>query len=77
VTDWQPIETAPKGDDPKDADGPPIILWQKGWPHGYEGYWYAYGQAWWPANEDSEYGYELYPSHWMPLPTPPNKDVEQ
>jgi hypothetical protein len=26
---------------------------------------------WWPANTDSEYGSEIFPTHWMPLPEPP------
>jgi hypothetical protein len=68
---WMPIETAPKGDDPKEANGPPILIWAAGWPTGYEGYWYAPYQAWFFANLDSEYGGEEYPTHWRPLPAPP------
>lgn len=26
---------------------------------------------WWPANLDSEYGDRIYPTHWQPLPEPP------
>jgi hypothetical protein len=27
---------------------------------------------WWPANLDSEYGSQVFPTHWMPLPPPPS-----
>lgn len=26
---------------------------------------------WWPANLDSEYGDQIFPTHWMPLPKGP------
>lgn len=26
---------------------------------------------WWPANTDSEYGSQIFPTHWMPIPEPP------
>ena len=68
---WQPIETAPRGDDPKDTNGPPILIWRDGWPSAYEGFWYAPDQAWFFANLDSEYGSPEYPTHWMSLPKPP------
>jgi hypothetical protein len=68
---WQPIETAPKGDDPRELNGPPIIGWCSTWPTGYEIFWYASDQAWYLANMDSEYGSPEYPTHWMPLPEPP------
>ncbi len=70
---WQPIETAPVGSDPKNDDGPPILMGAEGWPSGYEGYWYAREQAWYFANLDSEYGQAEYPTHWMPLPDPPKE----
>lgn len=26
---------------------------------------------WWPANLDSEYGGQIYPTHWAPMPKGP------
>lgn len=68
LEEWQPIESAPKGDDPKEENGPPIIGWREGWTTGYEVYWFASEQAWYFANLDSEYGSPEYPTHWQPLP---------
>lgn len=69
---WQPIESAPKGDDPKELNGPPIIIARTGeWA--YEGFWYSSDQAWYFANMDSEYGSPEYPTHWRPLPNPPTQ----
>ncbi len=65
---WKPIATAPKGADPKELNGPPILIWREGWPTGYEGFWYASDRAWYFANLDSEYGSPEYPTHWAPLP---------
>jgi hypothetical protein len=68
MSEWQPIETAPK-------DGTHIILF---WPyvtdegHVTSGYWYLPGEGeiagWhsWDVN-----GYATPPTHWMPLPAPP------
>lgn len=69
MTDWQPIETAPK-------DGRMLLLvWrdkqQQGLPMVLEGYWYAAsdGEAfWWSPGQVS---WKLEPTHWMPLPKPP------
>jgi hypothetical protein len=80
VGDWQPIETAPKGDNPKDASGPAILVAAKAWLgdpllHVGEAYWYAGGECWMWANLDSEYGDAIYPTHWMPLPEPPQQET--
>ncbi len=66
MSDWYPIETAPK-------DGTEIIYSGK-----YEGAaWVSVGrwtdQGWYDINIDSSdhYGHAEYPTHWMPLPQPP------
>jgi len=65
VSEWQPIETAPKG-------GKWMLLW---WPWvtemafvGYEvgGVWYAA-----PTGDSWTQNGAANPTHWMPLPTPP------
>lgn len=63
MTDWQPIDTAPK-------DGTPILVWNAGyvavmcwWERCWE---YANGiQRYWPRADERE------PTHWMPLPDAP------
>ncbi len=74
MTQWMPIETAPK-------DGTRVLLATanevtSGWwmPFGYEfgrnadpGGWTDGGVADWGMQHSSE----LFPSHWMPLPEPP------
>lgn len=70
MSEWQPIETAPK-------DGSPILIWQPGGVTQYT--WYT--DCWICRWEDryqcwTEAGGELYsearsPTHWMPLPDPP------
>jgi hypothetical protein len=72
---WRPIETAPKGDDPDEFNGPPILLGHPDWASGYEGFWYAHDQAWYFANLDSEYGDAEYPTHWQPLPPSPPESL--
>tara|TARA_R110000772_G_scaffold201302_2_gene311663 strand:+ start:516 stop:815 length:300 start_codon:yes stop_codon:yes gene_type:complete len=55
---WLPIETAPR-------DGTELLLWQRG---------VGCGVSWWghdPDNEDLGW-YKFNPTHWMPLPSPPN-----
>ena len=61
---WQPIEAAPK-------DGSIIFLW-----HYNEEL--ERGEVWkgnWLGGEfvSSQYGYSLQPTHWMPLPAPPER----
>jgi hypothetical protein len=66
--EWETIETAPK-------DGREIILfangdvftgeWKKGSIHfGMHGYWQA-----------TRGGIDFQPTHWMPLPKPPESEV--
>lgn len=68
MSEWQPIETAPK-------DGTVVLVWGThnrcpGNPrHPYPARW---SNGWWLAegNAGIDYG-----THWMPLPEPP-KEVE-
>lgn len=61
MTDWQPIETAPK-------DGTPILVWID--DHVAEVEWDEDG--WIGVWEDiSSSSGDDYPTHWMPLPEPP------
>jgi hypothetical protein len=76
MSDWQPIETAPK-------DGTPVWLWwpspdseaitgwwSEGW---YEGDRLVRSDAGWVGNEASSHRLDEWsqPTHWMPLPAPP------
>ena len=71
MSEWQPIETAPK-------DGATILLY---FPKGYwaddrdiaigfwsDGDWYS-GEA----DSTPMTGFGSFPSHWMPLPEPPTQ----
>jgi alkylation response protein AidB-like acyl-CoA dehydrogenase len=67
--EWQPIETAPR-------DGTSILVAKAGkWVREASWWdaWYANtsDQGWMPANIDEEYGSYIEPTHWMPLPEPP------
>jgi hypothetical protein len=70
MSEWQPIETAPK-------DGAEILLGFAGEKWIVQGRWVgdykARDGAWWALNNDptDAWGGELYPTHWMPLPSPP------
>jgi len=67
MTDWQPIETAPK-------DGTVVDLWADGrlanclWERHLDDHWrQQYSEA-----TGSSFGVsDLLPTHWMPLPEPP------
>jgi hypothetical protein len=70
AADWQPIETAPK-------DGSGVLLWWPQWWHdAHSGYfkdnqWHSERAiiSWYEGNDNGDPG----PSHWMPLPTPPQE----
>lgn len=68
--DWQRIETAPK-------DGTFVLLHSPDSNNNpFIGQWhddadYPDGGAWWGDN-DSGFAIDADPSHWMPLPEPPN-----
>lgn len=60
MSEWQPIETAPK-------EGALVLLWIEG---GVEiGFWN--GKTWDDGNFYDDIG---TPTHWMPLPEPPKHD---
>lgn len=66
MTDWQPIETAPK-------DGTSVLFYLR---HG--GFCFGGWQEWedstgksMSAWQDNGEGFTLDPTHWMPLPAPP------
>lgn len=64
MSEWQPIETAPK-------DGRDILLWPTRWPRKKIdlGFWND-GSGSWSLSTDIEYSPQN-PTHWMPLPEPP------
>ena len=61
---WKPIETAPK-------DRSVIIVSEKGavgeaqWEEGAGWYWAGH-------HSTDHYGYQIWPTHWQPLPAPPS-----
>lgn len=69
MSEWQPIETAPK-------DGSPVLLGSEGGGWVEQGYyeadtpsrggWYMTNTHWTDATDG-----EIHPSAWMPLPSPP------
>jgi hypothetical protein len=67
MTEWQPIETAPK-------DGTRLLVWANNlWREPAIAYWSRSG----PLNPPCWVGGHCHvghidqPTHWMPLPTPP------
>lgn len=64
--DWREIESAPR-------DGTHILLW---WPHWYHtpitGYYCYKKEFRWVSRYDLNTQHEYTPTHWMPLPQPPN-----
>jgi len=70
VMEWQPIETAPR-------DGTVIDLWtrrgtfyQDRWKR-YADMWFAKGLGQWRNGRGDVFINEGIPTHWMPLPNPP------
>lgn len=62
MSEWRPIETAPK-------DGTRVVLgWlDRAWAH--PGYYAADHGGW--ANDEDHAGFFDEPTHWMPMPPPP------
>jgi hypothetical protein len=74
MTEWQPIETAPK-------DGRRILVFEPEFQTGgvvmEASWWDAWNDdeshtGWMPANLDERDGFYLFPTHWMPLPASPS-----
>ena len=82
MSEWKPIETAPK-------DGEAVLLYKPNERMvgeyiltGYWGEWPEEEECWLPSGGGGPLGYHSkvtgtpqgYPTHWMPLPTPPQDD---
>jgi hypothetical protein len=68
MTDWQPIETAPK-------DGTWLLVGEHRYAHPFVARWTEHptGGYWQQDNQgvwDDDMGY-WQPTHWQPLPVPP------
>lgn len=71
MSEWQPIETAPKGGPlllwvDTDDGGEPMVLYRNA-----DGDWLYDGEPTYCAS------FYLNPTHWMPLPPPPATGVPQ
>ena len=73
MSEWQPIESAPK-------DGTKILLYYQDRSRVVCGHWYWDGYAkkprpYWTSDNEQLWGRyfhrETSPTHWMPLPEPP------
>ena len=71
MSEWQPIETAPK-------DGEEVLLWLGApWCRVEKALWFNPWKAWvteapGDGADTERYGIgSLVPTHWMPLPQPP------
>ena len=75
MSEWQPIETAPK-------DGSSIIVCDSKIGFVCEACWWdswysnKNNTGWMIANCDEEYGHYIDATHWMPLPAPPKTEIE-
>jgi hypothetical protein len=69
MSEWQPIESAPKDDEVS------ILMWcpQAGYAIAVVGEWDANSSKWVSSGD----GDPISPSHWMPLPPPPHPKGEQ
>jgi len=71
MTTWQDIGTAPR-------DGRHVMLGMADEQYVAEGYFDEDEEKWFSANTHSTDYVDgsLYPTHWMPLPSPPSKEGE-
>jgi hypothetical protein len=58
MSEWQPIETAPK-------DGTEFLAFQPGWELDFA--WWDQARGMWM----DRHGDQTVPTHWIPLPPPP------
>lgn len=69
MSEWRPIETAPK-------DGTPVLLWVgvgMSEPWAQTARWVNEPESGWSGWVDTYEGFDLAePTHWMPLPAPPS-----
>lgn len=75
MSEWQPIDSAPKILN-KDGCSDPILLWVPAdtlEPHRINiGYWWELFDAWCRINpNEGDTKFWAQPTHWMPLPEPP------
>ena len=66
--EWRPIETAPE-------DGTSVLLWQPTHRGGYVVI--AYFDLFYLAWREEEEGISLDPTHWRPLPEPPQQEMDR
>ena len=69
MTDWQPIETAPRD------EYRPILTYSNGVITTVKWHVDKVGGGHWVLSEPGVYGedFEWWPTHWMPLPEPPGE----
>ena len=66
MSEWQPISTAPK-------DGTRVLLSAHDWREPVIGSFRPDTGPWYHGDEETDLPYgECKPTHWMPLPAPPN-----
>lgn len=64
MSEWQPIETAPKGVDADD-----VLCWYPARGGYCEVSWYEDGE--WTCFVNLEFEHNDQPTHWIPIPSPP------
>jgi hypothetical protein len=64
AAEWLPIETAPK-------DGTTVIAYRPTTPPHIEGMHWCEGSWYWSFDGDGPGEFSVEPTHWMPLPQPP------
>lgn len=66
MSEWQPIESAPK-------DGTRVLLWASGWRHPFVGHASTEpNMAWLDVPTPTATQIEVFTTHWQPLPESPS-----